>query len=52
MNESLIEEELTKKIMGAAIEVQTYMRLTQCRVGLLMHFNGPVLKYGIKPLVL
>lgn len=52
MNESLIEEELTKKIMGAAIEVQTYMRLTQCRVGLLMNFNGPVLKDGIKPLVL
>jgi GxxExxY protein len=33
-------------------QLLTYMRLTQCRVGLLMHFNGPVLKYGIKPLVL
>ena len=127
MNESLIEEELTKKIIGAAIEVHrywgpglvesiyekswavelekraipfkrllklklndqgvvldedfrldliigdkvvvelkvvkelapifdaqllTYMRLTQCRVGLLMNFNGPVLKDGIKRLVL
>jgi GxxExxY protein len=127
MNESLIEEELTKKIIGAAIEVHrywgpglvesiyekslavelekraipfkrqlklelnyqgvmldenfrldliigdkvvvelkvvkelapifdaqllTYMRLTQCRVGLLMNFNVPVLKDGIKRLVL
>jgi len=49
---SLIEEELTKKIIGAAIEVQTYMRLTECRVGLLMNFNVPVLKDGIKRLVL
>ena len=31
-------DHLLKKIIGAAIEVQTYMRLTQCRVGLLMHF--------------
>jgi GxxExxY protein len=127
MNESLIEEELTKKIIGAAIEVHrywgpglvesiyekswavelekraiplkrplklelnnqgvvldedfrldliigdkvvvelkvvkelapifdaqllTYMRLTQCRVGLLMNFIVPVLKDGIKRLVL
>ena len=127
MNNSLIEEELTKKIIGAAIEVHrywgpgliesiyekslavelekrglpfkrqlqlelsykgvvldeafrldliigdkvvvelkvvkelapifeaqllTYMRLTQCRVGLLMNFNVPVLKEGIKRLVL
>ena len=33
-------------------QLLTYMRLTQCRVGLLMHFNGPVLKDGIKRLVL
>ena len=52
MDGSLIEEELTKKIIGAAIEVQTYMRLTECRVGLLLNFNVPVLKDGIKPLVL
>jgi GxxExxY protein len=127
MNESLIEEELTKKIIGAAIEVHrhwgpgliesiyekslavelekraipfkrqlklelnykgvvldedfrldliiadkvvvelkvvkelapifdaqllTYMRLTDCRVGLLMNFNVPVLNDGIKRLVL
>ena len=48
MDGSLIEEELTKKIIGAAIAVQTYMQLTECRVGLLMHFNVPVLKDGIK----
>jgi hypothetical protein len=30
----------------------TYMRLTDCRVGLLMNFNVPVLKDGIKRLVL
>jgi GxxExxY protein len=29
-----------------------YMRLTDCRVGLLMNFNVPVLKDGIKRLVL
>ena len=52
MDGSLIEEELTKKIIGAAIAVQTYMQLTECRVGLLMHFNVPVLKDGIKPLLL
>ena len=52
MDGSLIGEELTKKIIGAAIEVQTYMRLTECRVGLLMNFNVPVLKDGIKLLVL
>jgi len=52
MDGSLIEEELTKKIIGAAIAVQTYVRLTECRVGLLMHFNVPVLKDGIKRLVL
>jgi len=52
MDGSLIEEELTKKIIGAAIEVQTYMPLTECRVGLLMNLNVPVLKDGIKRLVL
>jgi len=52
MGGSLIEEELTKKIIVAAIEVQTYMRLTECRVGLLLNFSVPVLKDGIKRLVL
>ena len=33
-------------------QLLTYMRLTECRVGLLMNFNVPVLKDGIKRLVL
>jgi GxxExxY protein len=33
-------------------QLLTYMRLTNCRVGLLMNFNVPVLKDGIKRLVL
>ncbi|MDG1241936.1 MAG: GxxExxY protein [Opitutae bacterium] len=33
-------------------QLLTYMRLTKCRVGLLMNFNVPVLKDGIKQLVL
>ena len=33
-------------------QLLTYMRLTKCRVGLLMDFNVPVLKDGIKRLVL
>ena len=30
----------------------TYMKLTGCRVGLLINFNVPVLKRGIKRMVL
>ena len=30
----------------------TYMKLTKCRVGLLINFNVPVLKDGIKRMVL
>ena len=33
-------------------QLLTYMRLKDCRVGLLMNFNVPVLKDGIKRLVL
>jgi GxxExxY protein len=33
-------------------QLLTYMRLTDCRVGLLMNFNVPVLNDGIKRLVL
>ena len=33
-------------------QLLTYMRLTECRVGLLMNFNVPALKDGIKRLVL
>jgi len=33
-------------------QLLTYLRLTGCKVGLLVNFNVPVLKHGIKRLVL
>lgn len=33
-------------------QLLTYMRLTNCRVGLLINFNVTVLKLGIKRMVL
>ena len=33
-------------------QLLTYMRLTKCRVGLLINFNVPVLTQGIKRMVL
>jgi GxxExxY protein len=33
-------------------QLPTYMKLTGCRVGLLINFNVPVLKRGIKRMVL
>lgn len=33
-------------------QLLTYMKLTHCRVGLLLNFNVPVLRQGIKRLVL
>ena len=33
-------------------QLLTYMKLTNCRVGLLINFNVPVLKHGIKRMVL
>ena len=33
-------------------QLLSYMKLTNCRVGLLINFNVPVLKQGIKRLVL
>jgi GxxExxY protein len=33
-------------------QLLTYMKLTGCRVGLLINFNVPVLKRGIKRMVL
>jgi GxxExxY protein len=38
------------KVHGA--QLLTYLRLTGCRVGLLINFNVPVLKNGIKRMVL
>ena len=45
------------KAVGSLIPVQeaqllTYMKLTRIRVGMLMNFNVPVLKDGIKRMVL
>ena len=33
-------------------QLLTYMKLTGCKVGLLINFNVPVLKQGIKRMVL
>ena len=33
-------------------QLLTYMKLTQCKVGLLINFNVPILKQGIKRMVL
>jgi GxxExxY protein len=33
-------------------QLLTYLRLTGCKVGLLVNFNVPVLKHGIKRMVL
>ena len=33
-------------------QLLTYLRLTGCKVGLLVNFNVPVLKHGIKHMVL
>lgn len=33
-------------------QLLSYLRLTKCRVGLLINFNAPVLKSGIKRMVL
>jgi GxxExxY protein len=35
-----------------AAQVLTYLRITSSQVGLLLNFNRPVLKYGIKRFVL
>jgi len=58
----MLEEQLTGQIIGAAIEVhrywgpglyeEIYLKLTNCKVGLLINFNVPVLKQGIKRMVL
>ena len=50
----LIVEMKTVKELLPVHEAQllTYMRLTQCRVGLLVNFNVPILKNGLKRFVL
>ena len=50
----VVELKVVKELAPRIFEAQllTYMRVTECRVGLLMNFNVPVLKDGIKRLVL
>ena len=52
----MIEKGLTEQIIGAAIiheaQLLTYMKLTKCRIGLLINFNVPTLKQGLKRMVL
>ena len=52
-NKVVVELKVVKEL-APIFEAQllTYMRLTECRVGLLMNFNVPILKDGIKRLVL
>jgi len=54
IGDKVIVELKVVKELAPIFEAQllTYMKLTECRVGLLMNFNVPVLKDGIKRLVL
>ena len=54
IGDKVIVELKVVKELAPVFEAQllTYMRLTECRVGLLMNFNVPILKDGIKRLVL
>lgn len=54
VNEKVIVENKHVKELLPIHEAQilTYLKLTKCRVGLLINFNVPVLKDGIKRIVL
>ena len=56
MEEYMIESNLTEQIMGGAIEVHKHwgpgLYEEICKIGLLINFNVPVLKLGIKRMVL
>ena len=54
IGEKVVVELKVVRELAPIFEAQllTYMRLTACRVGLLINFNVPVLKDGIKRLVL
>ena len=43
----LLLEELTGEIRYSAIELLTYLQLSQKRVGLLFNYNVPLMKDGI-----
>ena len=52
-NKVVIEIKHVKKLLPVHdAQLLTYLRLTRCRVGLLINFNVPVLKDGIKRMVL
>jgi GxxExxY protein len=50
----VVVELKTVELLQPVHEAQllTYLRLTGCKVGLLVNFNVPVLKHGIKRMVL
>ena len=54
IGEKVVVELKVVKELAPIHEAQllTYMRLTNCKVGLLLNFNVPVLKQGIKRFVL
>jgi GxxExxY protein len=53
IGDKVVVELKVVKELAPIFEAQllTYMKLTECRVGLLMNFNVPVLKEGIRRLV-
>jgi len=49
----IIENKAVEKLLAVhEAQLLTYMKLLKCRVGLLINYNVPVLKNGIKRLVL
>ena len=49
----VVEMKAVKELLPVhEAQLMTYMRLTSCRVGLLVNFNVPVLKNGLKRFVL
>ncbi len=45
-------EEIYQRSLCHEAQLLTYMKLTGCKIGLLINFNVPVLKLGIKRMVL
>ena len=45
------ENQITEKIIGSAIEVHAYLKLYGRSLGLLVNFNVPTLKDGVKRIV-
>ena len=51
-NQVVVELKTVEKLLPVHdAQMLTYLRLSGCRVGLLMNFNVPVLRDGIKRLV-